>query len=580
MTRAFARHGDALAHIEADRDRENGRLTYRDLEARSGGLAAWLAERGFGPGDRAAIVMSNQARWHVAAAAVFRRGGVLVPLDFKLSAAEQVALLAHAKPKVVFAEWHLLRAQGGVAEFASLGIADVVATDVPPGQEIARPAAARATPFDETTGAGAPSATTRDAGAVPDEPAPISVPPTVERAPEDVACLVYSSGTGGRPKGCQLTHGNYLAQFDALAQLHPLGPGTRYLSILPTNHAIDFMVGFLGPYFRGATVVHLRTLRPEFVRDAFPRYRITHMALVPLVLKNLETGLRRRFDELPPLRRAVFEGLVRLNVALSGGRPRPAIARRLLRPVHDAFGGRLEALFVGGAYSAPDTLRFFHRLGIPVANGYGLTEAGTAITLDRLDPPQPETVGTPLPGIELTIADPGPDGIGEVRVRSPMIMRGYLDDPELTAETFAEGWLCTGDLGRLTEGGALQLVGRRKNMIVTEGGKNVYPEDVEIAFAGLAPDLCLFAAHWLWPGTARDERLVLVARPDPERPSEDVLFAEIETRNRRLPEHQRASAVLFWSEEFPRTASMKVKRGVLAEYLRERSAPDRMRPLA
>ena len=117
---------------------------------------------------------------------------------------------------------------------------------------------------------------------------PIFVP----RQREDVACIVYSSGTGGRPKGCVLTHENYLEQCKALTAWYPFWPGVRYLSILPTNHAIDFMVGFIGPFVCGACVVHLRTLRPEFVRDAFIRYRITYVSLVPMVLKNLERGLQ------------------------------------------------------------------------------------------------------------------------------------------------------------------------------------------------------------------------------------------------------------------------------------------------
>ena len=122
-------------------------------------------------------------------------------------------------------------------------------------------------------------------------------PVFVPRARQDAACIVYSSGTGGRPKGCVLTHENYLEQCMALTSLYPFWPGVRYLSILPTNHAIDFMVGFIGPFTCGATVVHLRTLRPEFIREAFTKYKITYMALVPMVLKNLERGLRQRFAD-------------------------------------------------------------------------------------------------------------------------------------------------------------------------------------------------------------------------------------------------------------------------------------------
>jgi len=406
-------------------------------------------------------------------------------------------------------------------------------------------------------------------------------PDVAPRERGDDACIVYSSGTGGRPKGCRLTHGNYLDQLASLTSLHPFGPGVRYLSILPTNHAIDFMVGFLGPYLCGATVVHLRTLRPELVRDAFPRYRITHVALVPMVLRNLEAGLRARFESLSAVRRGLLAVGRTLHAWLGRGRPRPALARRLLRPVHAAFGGALEAVFVGGAYTDPDTLRFFHRLGIPVANGYGLTEAGTAVALDRLDPPQPETVGLPLPGVELRIADPDSQGNGEVQVRGATVMAGYLDDPELTAEALVDGWLRTGDLGRIDPNGCLRLVGRRKNMIVTEGGKNVYPEDVEIAFEGLAVrEICVFAAHYLWPGSDRDERLVLVAGTGGEDADPEAIAREAAVPNRKLSDYKRVAALLIRRDDFPRTASLKIKRDALAEAIRaDGSTPRDLVPL-
>ena len=139
---------------------------------------------------------------------------------------------------------------------------------------------------------------------------------------QDAACIVYSSGTGGRPKGCVLTHENYLEQCMALTSLYPFWPGVRYLSILPTNHAIDFMVGFIGPFTCGATVVHLRTLRPEYIRDAFTRYKITYMSLVPLILKNLRArpaatirrACRRR-------KRKLLDALIGINRALTRRRP-------------------------------------------------------------------------------------------------------------------------------------------------------------------------------------------------------------------------------------------------------------------
>jgi long-chain acyl-CoA synthetase len=259
--------------------------------------------------------------------------------------------------------------------------------------------------------------------------------------------------------------------------------------------------------------------------------------------------------------------LIRANRGLTRRQPNVEISRRLLKQVHESFGGELRALFVGGAFTEPSTLQFFYDLGIPVANAYGLTEAGTAVTVNDFKPFRADTVGRALPGMEVRIANPDEEGIGEVAVRSKTVMSHYLDDPELTAEAIVDGWLMTGDLGRLDEAGHLQLSGRKKNMIVTAEGKNIYPEDIENVFEGLAvKEFCVFAANYLWPQhTMANEELVIVIRLEPDREVDDALRADIAARNQRLRNYKRISEYLVYDRDFPRTASMKIKRTVLAE---------------
>jgi long-chain acyl-CoA synthetase len=201
-----------------------------------------------------------------------------------------------------------------------------------------------------------------------------------------------------------------------------------------------------------------------------------------------------------------------------------------------------------------------------VTCGYGLTEACTAVTLNDLKPFHADTVGKPLPGTDVRVLNPDNDGIGEVAVRSRAVMSHYLDDPELTAQTIVEGWLLTGDQGRFETHGHLQLFGRKKNMIVTEGGKNIYPEDIEAVFDGLpVKEFCIFAANYLWPQkTLGSEMLVLALRLEQNQQFDDRLLEEIVTRNRRLADFKRVAGYLVWEKDFPRTASLKVKRGELA----------------
>src|SRR2546422_1370684 len=528
---ALDQFANEVCLIESDRERETERLTYREFRERGHALAKGLQDSDFSGGrtaasgqNPAAIIMTNQPKWLISAYAIFHCGGVLVPLDYKLTPDEHWQLLKHSNATVLITEypiWRQLSASAGPA--AAPSVQTVLVTEAPANADLAG-----AQRWEEFRGAGEPV--------------------FIARKRQDTACIVYSSGTGGRPKGCMMTHENYLEQCVALTSIYPFWPGVRYLSILPTNHAIDFMVGFFGPFTCGATVVHLRTLRPEYVRESFAKYKITYVSLVPLVLKNLQQRLQARFDALPPGRRKVFNTLVRINKALAKSKPRLGISRRLLKQVHEAFGGELRAIIVGGAFTEPQTLQFFYDLGIPVANGYGLTEAGTAITVNDLKPFRADTVGKPLPGMEVKIVDPSEDGVGEVYVRSKTIMSGYLNEPELTAEAIVDGWLRSGDLGKFDAQGHLHLSGRKKNMIVTEEGKNIYPEDIEAVFESLpVKEFCLFAANYIWPRRSMvGEQLIIVIRLENGQAFSEQLKQDIILRNNRLLNYKRIHGIVLY----------------------------------
>lgn len=536
---AFVQFKSSTALVEIDRKRERARLSYADASREAAKVAAYFERIDVGAESRVAIVLSNQSKYPLAAYAAFTRGAVIIPIDYKLTAKERLQLLAHAKPRVVVTEMSLFQKE------LTEAVPNVLLVDAPDGRDVG--GAVRWEELD----------------------APSETPAFVPRAREDIATIVYSSGTGGTPKGCMLSHGAYLSQYSLLSKRYPMVEGDRYFSILPTNHAIDFMCGFIGPFAGGATVVHQRTLRPEFLVETMKSQRITHMAVVPMILAAFERAIREKLDALPPWKKLAFEAAANLNASLTEKAPRPEVSRKLLAQIHDAFGGELRFLFCGGAFLERERAEFFYRLGIPVAIGYGLTEACTVATVNDLKPFRGDSVGSAIDGVTVRIVNADEFGVGEVEVRGPTLMTGYLDEPELTAAAFTEdGFLRTGDLGYLDGAHHLHLVGRRKNMIVTEGGKNVYPEDIEAAFVDVpSEEACVFAANYVWPKqTMVGERLVLVARV---KDGQNAAFLDaVRAKNQRLADYKRIHGVLFAHGDFPRTASMKVKREELARGLR------------
>ncbi|HKU39329.1 MAG TPA: AMP-binding protein, partial [Polyangiales bacterium] len=529
------------ALLEAQRLRESGRYSYRELAAQAERLTALLQESGFEPGDRCAILMSNQARWVISAFGALWAGAVLVPIDYKLTAAEQVALLRHAKPKALITEYGIWRSLEGLE-----GVR-VLVSEPPSGAQL---------------------------GAASDWAASARRPfRYVPRQRDDLACVVYSSGTGGTPKGCMLTHDCYLLQAEVIGRLFPMTESDVYFSVLPTNHAIDFMGGVIVPFLFGAAVAHQRTLRPEFLSPTMQRFGVTHTALVPRILKNLRDRIEEQLAELPEWQQTAIRALTQVNDLATMREPKPWLSRSLLKPIHDRFGGKLRLIIAGGAFVDPELASYFYRLGLPVAIGYGLTEAGVVLSCNDLKPFRPDTVGKPVPGVELVIHEPDAQGIGEVRVRSRTVMRGYFEAESLTAESMSRGWLKTGDLGYLDASGHLKLLGRAKNMIVTEGGKNVYPEDIEAAFETVpCEDLCVFAERYLWPKLElRGEGLCAVLRLKPGQQLSAALEA-LRAANHKLADYKRVRSYLLAGEEFPKTASLKVKRQQLAAALRVQAA--------
>ncbi|HLI26565.1 MAG TPA: AMP-binding protein [Chloroflexota bacterium] len=513
VLRARERFG-ALPAMTLRDPRRGFTWTYDELVAYAAGVARWLAAQGIGHGDRVILWGPSQPIWGGVYYGCLLVGAIVVPLDFR-SAPDFVArVVAKTRPK--------LQIVGPTQQPAST-VPAVRFADLPP--------------LDPTLPTPRPLAT-----------------------PDDLAVVVFTSGTTGVPKGVMLTHRNIVSNVRAILEVVQSEPRYRLLSILPLSHMFEQTVGLNAVLSGGASLVYLGTLRPETIFEALGAERITCMLVVPQVLQLFMQAIEREVRRSG--RERVWRWLHRVAPYLP-----LAARRRLFRPVHERLGGRLEWFASGGAYLDPRLWRKWENLGIKVINAYGTTEAAPAITANSLERRNPYSVGRPLSCNAVRIAEDQ-----EILVRGPNITPGYWEDPAATAAAFRDGWYCTGDLGRL-RAGELYLIGRKKNLIVLPSGENVYPEDIENLL--------------LQEPSITDAVVLGLPRPDGDIEVHAVLLTEapqealaaVKRVNRKLALHQRVRGTTIWPDaDFPRTLTMKPRRDDILARLRALEAEGRAAP--
>jgi len=505
-------------------------VSYRELELQTRRAAARLLAEGVAQGDRVAILSENRAEWGVASLAIARAGAVSVPLLVDFPAAQVAEILEHAGAKAVFASSRL------AAKLAGLSVAVIAIEGL-------------CTMDAELDGLA------RDAKL-----------PRV--SPDDLAAIVYTSGTTGQPKGVMLTHRNYLADALACSVIIELSNRDTLLSILPLAHAYEYTIGFLIPMMSGACVRYLdRPPSASALMPALASVRPTIVLSVPLVIEKT-------------YRQAVKPALERMR-AYRNPLLRPLVTRLAGLKLYRSFGGRLRFFGIGGAPLDPEVEGFLRAVRWPYAIGYGLTETAPIIAASAVGRPRPRAAGPALPGAEIRLSDmrPADDDpsvlVGEIQVRGPMVGPGYYRDEARTREAFTpDGYFRTGDLGFLGTRGYFYLRGRSKNMILGASGENIYPEEIEAVLAR-SPEVQealvyggaegLVALVHLKPeavaeAVARVKASVENAEKAIEKAVADTLEAIRREANQRLAAFSRICRVVYQPESFEKTPTQKIKR--------------------
>jgi len=507
------------------------RLSFRDLRLAALHLASRLRAEGVGPGDRVLLSGKNHPAWPVSLFGILYAGATVVPFDPALDAASLANIARASRARILIAD-------AGVA----LGAEGLGLTILDLHGALDRSVWSKAAP----------------------------APPAEPRQPEDLALLIYTSGTTGTPKGVMLSHRNVTSLVAALAPLFPLGTGDRVLSVLPLHHTFELSCGLLLPLSRGARIVYLDEVTGERLEHGLKASRATALIGVPALWEALERRISSKVADKGPLAEWAFDAAVELSRAV-GKQTGLDVGRALFGAVHQGLGGQLRYLVSGGAALNPETHALFQGLGLHLAEGYGLTESAPVLTVAPGGPKaRAGTVGEPVVGVELRIKAPDAQGVGEVLARGPNVMIGYADDEASTRQAIDEdGWLHTGDLGKLDGRGRLVLVGRAKDVVVSSSGENVYPEDVE-ARLGAVPhvrELCIVGV----PGERGGQRLACAAvvgslngkvdGNEEDAARERALAREaLHDAFSQLPPVQRPAIVELFDEPFERTSTKKVKR--------------------
>jgi long-chain acyl-CoA synthetase len=515
------RHDLALA-LQRVTDEGLTRTSFRDVKLRAESMAARLAALGVRRGDRVIVSAHNHPAWAIAYFGILRAGATAVPVDPALDAAAWHNVVAESGARVVV--WDAtVKAQAEVAA--------------------ANPAL-HAMDLHQAT---------EEDGAL--------LPPLVEIRPGDVASLIYTSGTTGRPKGVMLTHANFTSLVAALAPIFPLSRGDAVLSVLPLHHTFEFTCGLLLPLSRGARVVYLDELTGDSLAKGLQASRAAAMVGVPALWQMLERRILQQVDARGPLARTAFDVAGEVNRWLASNVGLD-LGRVLFGAVHARMGGHVKWLISGGAALPRETQERFAGLGLKLTEGYGLTEAAPVLTVARPGARVEAGVGKPVPGVDLRIANPDHRGIGEVVARGPNVMIGYTDEEATRRTIDAEGWLHTGDLGRIDRKGRLEIVGRLKDVVISPTGENVYPDDVENRL-GDVPGVAELAVVGV--DVRGSERLACLAVPKDDR---DAARSALRRAIDQLPAAQRPAIVHLSEAPLPRTATRKVKREEVRATLR------------
>ncbi len=489
------------------------RWSYQRLWEDSGRVASLIQQKGLRKGDQVVLWGPNSPYWVLAFFGCLRAGLVLVPLDLRSAPDYLERVLSRTDPKLAFVSRFTPR-EGVELNVPEIGLEEL-----------------------ESSISGLPG------------PEPVGI------QKDDLAEIMFTSGTTGDPKGVMLTHRNLTANIEGITQYISVEPSNRLLSILPLSHMYEQMGGLFIALHFGASVTYPTSRQPTILARTMRERRITTMLMVPQALELLMNGIEREVRLQGKER--IWKALLKIAERTPFG-----LRRHLFRTVHKQFGGKLELIVSGGASLDFDLGHKWELLGVKVLQGYGATEASPVISNHTMDERRPDSTGRPLPNVQVKLSEGG-----EILVKGENITPGYYNSPEETAKVFENGWYKTGDLGYFDENGFLHIQGRVKDMIVLPSGQNVFPQDIQDVMVK-HPGVTDAVVVGLSKDTSVEVHAALILE------NSDEAQQVVDWANSQLAEYQRVRGFTVWpDEDFPRTHTLKVKNQIVIDTILRGAEP-------
>lgn len=544
-----SKHGRRTA-IRYKKDGKWSGITYGELQKAIKAVAVLLSEAGVRKGDRVAVLLENRLEWPVVFFASLLTGAVCVPVKYQTTQEEIEGILGDSGSKIIFVNsGSFLFEEKNRAKFPFLK--KVISVDSPAFRDMVREEPHGKIPCHETTD-------------------------------EEIACILYTSGTTARPKGVMLSHRNLLSNCDSLYRRKLFDVGHATVSVLPLYDSYPLMVTMFLPLMYGAEIIYPVGMRADAVLEAMLERNPNSIAGVPQLFCAFHKRITDALENLPfPLSR-----FFKLTAeVLYGIRKKTGfnLARYFFWTIQSKLGKSMRFFISGGAKLDEKITQDLFKFGFTLLEGYGLTETSPVLSLNPIRRPKIGSVGLPIEGVEIEILNKNKDGIGEIRARGPNIMKGYYNRPEMTKSVLRDGWFYTGDLGYSDDDGYIFLTGRSKDVIVLSSGINVHPAEIESVYAKDVPlrEVCILEVP---SGRSGGENQVLwaVVRPDynffREENEEDVrktIKHKFEETSKKLPDYNRIMGFSLTREEFPRTMLGKMKRYAIREHYLPRIAEER-----